>query len=1489
MTTAQVCNFIGDSLIRKIAHYVPMLTIDDVPETFPACEPLLYGHLLPKKYLSATGAGGNEGSSAESPASLLAALLGMDVEQISDNALITSFGLDSLGATRYSNQLKSRLGIQVSQIELLGTMTIGTLNEILAKAGASTGSSKGLAADDGAAKYGHALVPILNDRLAYDEPYTSDASPHQYRIWLAQREHDNARKRAVSKIDANMSRYGATQWDTHEGYFVTISSETAIDVDRMTEAIGEVVQRHGALRTVFTWNEERGKLEQTVYPGIDFKAALVDLSGEPDAAAKAYEMSLALNNEPNFKLDRLPLLIATMFDLGENTWAFNIVVHHIIIDEVSLGVFFYEMFKVYLEGPDSLPDVAIHYSDFSDWLLKTSERRDELREQHLQFWSERLDDTQPLHLTLATPSDRELAPVTQIEARIGVGPLEQYMNLITSVGTTPFAGFFAAYNVLLHKYSGQSTFVIGTAVTQRNLPMLTNIIGFFSNMLPIKTVIDETQTFTEYLKEFKTSLIACLAHDEVTYEDLVGLGKSSSGRGYFKHLFAPGGMNMDTISQLDFNHITAKSAVSLPNGEEQYEFLLTVHPSNGHAILRFDNHLFTEEAARQFLDAYIALVETLGNNPESKIQEISVVSELEHERFIEELSSTTEVAVKEVCLHRLVEGQAQRTPRFTAVEFESESLTYKELNSMANRVAKSLIQQGVCAGDVVALCFDRGISQIVGVLAVLKAGGTFVPLDPDDPTLRKELMIAECGAKVLLTTSSHSRVFQKSLASKVLIAYIDDPSYQKRLSRFDPEDFEVEGLSPSSLAYIMFTSGSTGKPKGVMIEHRSIANLVQNSSVYGFTQGVRIMSSLAYTFDPFIIDMFGTLSHGATLVTGRKELVLGDIPKALRTLRIGVLHVTPSILGVVPVDEYPCLETVVVAGEALGKKLIEDWSGRVTLRNMYGPTEATVDCVSCHVTSSSLTGVIGRPLPNSRIYILDKQLHPSPVGVEGELYIGGIQLARGYLNQPELTANAFIPNPFVPSERIYKSGDIAQIKLRGQRIELGEIEDTIAKYSAVQRGAVVIRVVQDAPAIVAFVEFKAEAQSQLEDHKEALRSFVAERLPRFMYPSLIAVLPHIPASRSGKIDRNALKQMDLTPFTPDLKADMGSPTGDVEIELMNIFSKTLKIRNNTFGVAHDLFAVGLNSLMAVQAAGIISKTFNVHIGLNHIYLRPTIRELSTLIVDAMGQDSRAIIEAEDADADYLIEFLPIKKKGIQPRVFLVHDITGMATPFMRIGAYMPNEMYAIGDKHFGSPTGFSTIESMADHYITLIKGVQPQGPYIVAGYSFGGQVAISMADKLTRAGDTVQHLILLDPIYIPAAERQSLKSTDWTQRSIDRISTNFPDIGEKWKNKLRTEIRKNLDSMFDFEPPHYDGRTTLIVPKDRSWYRSGHASDFDTGTDDHNGWDYRVTDLNMKVSGGAHDTMFAPAHVKVLAGVMKEILGISEHTKPSVVKGKSSA
>ena len=416
-----------------------------------------------------------------------------------------------------------------------------------------------------------------------------------------------------------------------------------------------------------------------------------------------------------------------------------------------------------------------------------------------------------------------------------------------------------------------------------------------------------------------------------------------------------------------------------------------------------------------------------------------------------------------------------------------------------------------------------------------------------------------------------------------------------------------------------------------MIEHRSIANLVRNSQPYGYRQGGRVLSSLAYTFDPFVADVFGTLSCGATLVTGCKELVLGDIGKAINSLRINVVHCTPSILAVVPLDSYPTLETVVVAGEALGRSLIEDWSKRVKFMNMYGPTEASVDCIHTHVTGASLTGVIGRPLPNNRVYILDENMRPTPIGVEGELFVGGIQLARGYLNQPEQTEKSFIPNPFVPGERLYRTGDIAmyrtdsnivycgrkdrQIKLRGQRIELGEVEDVINKYQSVQRAAVLIRNLHDAPAVVAFIEFKSSvAEDHVVDEKEALKMHISERLPRFMYPSLVAHLHVLPTSTSGKVNRRELMELDLAPFH-DTNADVGLPQSDVEVSLHKIFSEILKTDPSQLGVTHDLFSVGLNSLLAVQAAVAVGESFKLNIGLNNIYLRFVLSSPSLTVLD----------------------------------------------------------------------------------------------------------------------------------------------------------------------------------------------------------------------------------------------------------------------------------
>jgi non-ribosomal peptide synthetase component F len=467
-----------------------------------------------------------------------------------------------------------------------------------------------------------------------------------------------------------------------------------------------------------------------------------------------------------------------MFKLGGDNYGFNITVHHIMTDETSLGIFFFELFELYMHGIDSLPPVQLHYSDFSDWLERTADRRQEIRDDQLRYWMKNLEGVQPLHLTLARPSEVEQSPVTQIDTTISSAALERYSKFISRSTATPFAAYFAVYNILLYKYSAQTSFAVGTAVTQRSMAQLQDVIGFFANMLPIRTTIDEDMSFSDYLKGFREELMNGLAHDDVTYEDIVSQGKTSSqDRSYFKHLFAPGGLNLGTISKVNTADLYPTSILSLPNGEETYEFLLTVHYKTGEAILRFDNYLYSEETARQFLDAYCGLVDTLSQNPDIKIRDISAVSDNELTRLVKELSTTGPVEPAERLLHHLFEEQSLKTPTAVAVEFESEYMTYSQLNAKANQLARILIQQGVGPETVVALCFDRGITQILSIIAVIKAGGAFVPLDPDDPTIRKELLVAECNAKVLLTSYTRRRDFEKSLASKVIVSTFTVCSY----------------------------------------------------------------------------------------------------------------------------------------------------------------------------------------------------------------------------------------------------------------------------------------------------------------------------------------------------------------------------------------------------------------------------------------------------------------------------------------------------------------------------------------------------------------------------------------------------------------------------------------------------------------------------------------------------------------------------------------
>ena len=475
-------------------------------------------------------------------------------------------------------------------------------------------------------------------------------------------EYERSKERNVATADQTNQPFGATKWGTHRGYFIAVDSKVPIDPERMAKAFEETVDRHGSFRTTFHWDEEKGKLLQTIHPSVDVhNTSIVDLSGEQNAYKKAYDMSLANNVDPNFSLSKLPLISFVVFTLGSGMYAFNIVVHHIVTDETSLEIFLRDLLQLYTHGPGSLPPVQLHYSDFSDWLLRTANRRTELRDEQLKYWSQKLDGVQPLTLTIAAPSEVEQSPASQIKAQIGPFSLKRYNDYIATTPVTPFTAFFAAYNLLLYKYSTQKSFVVGAGISQRPMSQFQEVVGPFTDVLPIRTTIEEETTFAEYLETFHHDLAADLSNDDVTLEDIVSHTKTSSqDHPHIKHLFAPGGPNVRIANHCGASDIAA-AAVSLPNGGEIYEFLFTAHHETGEVTLRFDEGIYTKGAARRFLDAYRSLIDTLGRDPHVKIGDIPAFGDKERYRLSREFPACGPISLVEDKSHQPAKVQAKRT------------------------------------------------------------------------------------------------------------------------------------------------------------------------------------------------------------------------------------------------------------------------------------------------------------------------------------------------------------------------------------------------------------------------------------------------------------------------------------------------------------------------------------------------------------------------------------------------------------------------------------------------------------------------------------------------------------------------------------------------------------------------------------------------------------------------------------------------------------
>jgi amino acid adenylation domain-containing protein/thioester reductase-like protein len=1031
-----------------------------------------------------------------------------------------------------------------------------------------------------------------------------------------------------------------------------------LDPDVLRRSFDELAARHDSLRATFP---ERPDGPTVVVQDPE----PVALPVYDATRATAEELDLRLHAEAHrpFDLTRGPVYRTALFRRADDDHYLILTIHHIVSDFWTLGVLMEELSTIYRAvragTPVPLPPPDRFYADFVAWqrdLLAGSEGG-----RLWDFWRENLKVPAGSSLpALNLPTDRPRPAVLSDRGathrfRLDAELTAKLKDLARAEGTTLYAVLLAAYQAFLHRLTGQDDVLVGSPVACRDRPEFTSVIGYFVNMIVLRADASGRPTFRAFLRQVKQSVLDALAHQDFPFALLVerlqparDLSRSPLFQAAFTLTRArravaggdPGtspGTNGHANSPLDLSGLSLEP-IELEQRAAQFDWNWLVEESGDEldAALQYKTDLFDAATIERWMGHFRAFLRGLADTPDEQLARLPLLTAGERSHLLAQCQGPS-VERPAVQLHRLIEEQVARAPEAVALVYEGESLTYAELNRRANRLARHLRTLGAGPDVPVALCVDRSLEMVIGLLATLKSGAAYAPLDPDLPAERLQLLLDDLSPPVVLT---ESHLADRHSGERRGVS----PTCPPTLLRLDADSdiwaaesgenlANAPTASPDDVAYIIYTSGTTGQPKGCMNTHRGIVNrLLWMQDEYRLTAEDCVLQKTPYSFDVSVWEFFWPLLAGARLVIakpgGHKDV--DYLVRLIAHERVTAVHFVPSMLQIFLQSEglHRCdrLRHVICSGEALSWDLQEQF-GRAfgaALHNLYGPTEAAVDVTywECRRTDPRKIVPIGRPISNTGIYILDAVLQFVPVGVPGELHIGGVNLARGYLNRPELTAEKFIPDPFHPGERLYKTGDLArylpdgaveylgrldhQVKVRGFRIELGEIESTLSLHTAVRESVVVARGDAAGQRLVAYIvpESDVPAPSTTE-----LRGFLGGKLPDYMVPAAFVLLDALPLSPNGKVDRNALP----APATdrPDLDSEFVPPATHTERRLAAIWSEVLQVRR--IGSRDSFFDLGGHSLLVTQVITRVKSEFGVELPLRRLFEATTLAEFAVAI------------------------------------------------------------------------------------------------------------------------------------------------------------------------------------------------------------------------------------------------------------------------------------
>ena len=1225
------------------------------------------------------------------------------------------------------------------------------------------------------------------------------------------------------------------------------------DLAAFEKSLSEIVRRHEVLRTYYLRVD--GRPVQRIAPPEFIRVPVVDLQGLPELA-RAHEVARLASAEAAqpFNLEKAPLIRARLLKLGPDEHVLLLNFHHIAFDGWSYGVFEEELallYNAFLQGEASpLPEPSLQYVDFAAWQQQCLQGK--VLQDELDYWQRKLAGAPPI---LELPTDRPRPAVQTYNGSISCSALSQKLteavkSLSQSEGVTLFVTLLAAFKALLHRYAGQEDILLGAAIAGRNRVEIEKSIGFFVNTLVMRTDLSGAPTFRQLMGRVKETTLGAYAHQDLPFDKLVEVlnpERNASHTPMFQVMMSMLNMPMQPWNLHGLGH----ERKIIDSGTAKFDLTLYVmeEPQGLAFLCEFNTDLFDSDRIERMLGHLQVLLEGVVADPDRRLSELPILTSAERRWLLEEWNDTemeegeNEEGENEVCLAQRISEQAARNPDQVALEFAGEQLSYGELERRSNQLAHHLRRLGVGPEVLVGLCVERSLEMVVALLGILKAGGAYVPLDPSFPQGRLAYMVGDSGLRVLVT---HRQLDEKLGLGTESTPRLDTPRLDTvhldtDWEAISQEETTAEGLPvgrEQDLAYVLYTSGSTGKPKGVEIEQGAVMNFLRSmQGEPGFRAEDRMLAVTTLSFDIAGLELYLPLVSGGTVVIASREESYDPVRLMARMEASGctVMQATPATWRALLDAGWKGNQKLklLCGGEALGADLAEALLPRCAqLWNLYGPTETTIWSTLQRVRTVEGPVPIGRPIANTGVYVLDGQRQLVPAGMVGELYIGGAGLARGYFHRPELTAERFVESPFGASTsgksssaakpRLYRTGDLGrwradgilecvgrvdhQVKIRGFRIEPGEVENVLGRHPGVGQCVVVARADgQGDKILVAYLEAQ---PGQPTPEVSELRAHLGRELPAYMVPSAFVVLDQLPLTPNGKIDRNALPAPDQGPI--EVSGEITAPRDPIEQMLLQIWSRILRVRN--IGIHDNFFDLGGHSLLAVRIMAEIEKLVDKRLPLATFLQAPTISGLAELLRKENWKPSWSLLT-------------PIRAGGSKPPLFLMHSHGGNVLEYYPLAKHLDQDqpVYALQARGLdGHIVEDQSLGDMVDAHLAELRSLQPEGPYFLGGYCFGGLLALEAAQKLSASGQEVALVVLIqtmNPTYSRFRPDLSVFQRSW-YRAAKRVDLELEHLRQRGPSHILERCRRTWDIAV--------ARTSLRVD---NWTSNGHGHHDDNDND----------------------------------------------------------